>query len=253
MYCWDDPKSPKTTGCAAPPLPANATSTSDNGTASAVSTLPSQPCSFSYVWELTPGLTALDPASGPAGATNSSSLAVTGVRLGGVTSIALLDSAGGSWTCSVESSNDTAVMCSLPTSLPAGQYRVKASQADGGASVTQAATPGAAASVPLVYTAAARVAALLDNAGSVAGGSTLTLRAAADGGGFNSTLPSANTVLVGGRPCIVINASVSAGEIKCRVPGIAGLALVEYWQLATGTWTLPDLSDYTSPGERLRL
>jgi hypothetical protein len=128
----------------------------------------------------------------------------------------------------------------LPAGLPAGRYTVTASQ-PGGLSVTTA-DSGA-----LIYTAAPGVGAILNNAGSAAGGGELTLRAA--GAGFNATSPAANVVLVGGRRCEVVNGSVAAGELRCRVPGVAGLVLAEYWRLGSGTYSLPDLRAYTLPRE----
>jgi hypothetical protein len=98
-------------------------------------------------------------------------------------------------------------------------------------------------------TAAANGTALPLAAGSLAGGSLLTLMSNAGdwGAGFNDTNPESNTVTVAGQACPVVSAS--SAQLTCRVPRASGVVLAEYWALPWGTSALPDLSSYTNPGE----
>jgi hypothetical protein len=206
------------------------------------------PGSFAYDWAATPRPAGLQPARGPAGNGSSLLLTVVGERLGGAASVALTPaptaaggSGGGAWTCNVTAANDTAAACVLPAGLPAGRYALSVTQAPGGAQ---------SAGGP-VYTAEARVGALRGNAGGAAGGGALTLLSPpGEPGGFNSTHPFQNRVWVGGLPCAVEPASVSAGSLGCVVPSLLGWALVEFWRLPLGSGSLPDLRAWAQPGAR---
>jgi hypothetical protein len=56
-------------------------------------------------------------------------------------------------------------------------------------------------------------------------------------------------VLVGGLPCAVDVSSVTATQLSCRAPSIAGQLLAEFWQMPTGTRVIPeDVGAYTRPG-----
>jgi hypothetical protein len=57
-------------------------------------------------------------------------------------------------------------------------------------------------------------------------------------------------VLVGGLPCDVDAASITATQLSCRAPSIAGQLLAEFWQMPVGTRVIPeDFGAYTRPGE----
>jgi len=135
------------------------------------------------------------------------------------------------------------VGCSVPAGLPAGRYKVVAVHPGAGM-----AAPDNPTASPVYYTASPRVASLANNAGSTAGGGELVLRSPSPGG-FNASHPAANAVWVGGRACEVLSHTMTANELRCRAPGVAGLALGEYWRLGSGTWTLPDLRGFTKPCE----
>lgn len=124
-----------------------------------------------------------------------------------------------------------------------------------------------------------------NNVGSVQGGSLLQLSSPT--AAFNVTAPSQNTVsawypsrvrasqliwpggscacmtnkphmvwallslqvLVAGLPCIVQTGSVTATNLSCRVPSLAGQLLAEFWQMPSGTSNLlDDIGTFTDLG-----
>jgi hypothetical protein len=140
--------------------------------------------------------------------------------------------------------------CLQVPALPAGAYTIQLITAGGEASVDPQ-RAGRFLLLPTITsatTAAANGSALPLAAGSLAGGSLLTLTSDAGdwGAGFNSTHPGSNAVVVSGQPCPVVSAS--AGLLTCRVPRASGAVRAEYWTLPRGAAALPDLADYTSPG-----
>jgi hypothetical protein len=135
--------------------------------------------------------------------------------------------------------------------LPAGAYTIALYTAGGEASV-DAQRAGRFLLLPTLTSAtttAANGTALPLAAGSLAGGSLLTLTSSAGdwGAGFNDTDPESNVVTVAGQACPVV--SVSSAQLTCRVPRASGVVLVEYWALPWGTAALPDLGSYANPGE----
>lgn len=56
-------------------------------------------------------------------------------------------------------------------------------------------------------------------------------------------------VFVAGLPCVVEAGSITSTRLSCRTPAVAGKVLAEFWQMPSGTNSLPpDLESYTQPG-----
>jgi hypothetical protein len=223
LYCWDDSSRPHTR-CAA------------NGTAG---------CSYQYSLAATPTVYSSDPLLGAAG----TSISMTGLNLGSIATVAMLTGVSSTMagTCAINAKSSSSLDCTVP-SLPAGAYTLQLRTATGELSIDPN-NEGRFLLLPTITSAtttAANGTALPLAAGSLAGGSMLTLTSSADSAGFNGTNATSNVVTVAGQPCPVV--SVNSSHLSCQVPRAASSVLAEYWAMPRGGLAMPDLTTYNNPG-----
>lgn len=224
LYCWDDSSRPHTR-CAA-----------SNGTAG---------CSYQYSLAATPTVYRSDPLLGAAG----TSINMTGVNLGSVATVAMLTGINSTVasSCAINAKSSSSLNCTVP-SLPAGAYTLQLRTASGELSIDprNQARFLLLPTITSATTTATNGTALPLAAGSLAGGSLLTLTSSAESAGFNGTNATSNVVTVAGQPCPVV--SVNSSHLSCQVPRAAGSVLAEYWAMPRGGQSMPDLSTYDNPG-----
>uniref|UniRef100_A0A383WCP6 Fibrocystin-L n=1 Tax=Tetradesmus obliquus TaxID=3088 RepID=A0A383WCP6_TETOB len=220
LYCWDDP-TPRTTCYGTQP----------------------GACSFSYSWAVTPLVTSTSPVAGVAGDT----LLVTGRALEDVTAV-WLQASWGRLACSAVQVTGSNVTCTIPEA-PAGSYQVVLQKANGELGVD------AVPSQPARFVYSPVITAVRSGGGAVAAGSMqggALLQLASSAAAFNTTAIDQNRVLVGGLPCEVDAGSVTATQLACRAPSLAGQLLAEFWQMPAGTRVIPqDFGSYSRPDTRM--
>lgn len=120
--------------------------------------------------------------------------------------------------------------------LTAGAYSIKLKKANGELSVDDL-TPAKFLVVP-------NITAIANNAGSLTGGSLLTLTST--GAGFNDTEVSNNQVIIADVACDIT--SVTSTELKCVTGSVFGRVKAEYWRVTPGVWSMPDVINFYNPG-----
>ncbi|KXZ43941.1 hypothetical protein GPECTOR_77g37 [Gonium pectorale] len=202
-----------------------------------IATARSDSCDFGYSEELTPAIDIIWPAKGAAGV----NLQINGSFFSDVTAVQMMQGGAMRGLCTDVIAFNGTINCTTPD-LPSGIYTLLLLKDNGEKSVD--------AFVSGVFTYRPTITALDGNAGSLVGGRPLTLTVGGSGLATGDGNFSANAVDIAGMPCPLISVD-SRWSLTCRAPGMNGYVYAEYWNLASGTYTLPDLLGYSNPGEYL--